>query len=128
MRNPANRRTLKKAKQLRIQCGYRTDAMVRALGRKLCAWRREAVARADGLATSGQPGAGVWQLKPSRVRFIKALKLPPRVEVEALEELDELLRSSFSGVLPYCSHQLHGGRCLSVWRLQKKGSCYAANK
>lgn len=128
MRKPANRRALKQAKQLRTQCGYRTDAMIRALGRKFCAWRLEAIARADSLSTRGQPCASVWQLKPSRVRFIKALKLPAQAEVEVLEELEELLRSSFSGILPYCSHQLHCGRRLSVWRVQKKESFYAGEK
>ena len=91
MRSTANRRTLKKAKQFRIQCGGRPDAMICALGRKFYAWRREAVARANSLKDRGQPCACVWQLKPSRARFIKALKLPPQLEVEVLEELDELL-------------------------------------
>jgi hypothetical protein len=128
MRSTAHRRTLKKAKQFKSQCGGRPDVMICALGRKFHAWRREAVARANSLKARDRPCAGVWQLKPGCVRFIKALQLPPQVESEVLAELEELLRSSFSGILPHCTQQLHCGRRLRVRRILNRRAFYAGKK
>jgi hypothetical protein len=111
MSRSANRRRNKKRKQFCSQ-HHRSPpaALQRALGKKLEAWGREARRRANALRPPGEAAASVRQLRQHCRRFILALHLPTLIERETLEELDECLRQSFHGIMPYCPRQLNANR------------------